>query len=234
MDNSTYTALSKLPRSSKVTEDFFPAHTHKNKEAKFQKFPTKNPPSENQKKFLDLISDNAASLLQSEIDKEKNNSEEMVASVQNDPRNLTGGVPLAPLASSLTGPTTVSGAFSIDPSTEVMDLFDKMVDKITVMHQTGVTETEFSLEGAQFASSRFYGSKVVIQEFSTAPKAFNIQFVASPEAVTLMQAHAGDLMAAFQQGNYAFSINRLDTRIAPAHRGIFVRKEQVTRDKEEK
>lgn len=116
---------------------------------------------------------------------------------------------------------------------EIMNLFDRMVGVMTVMTMSGISETTFILNAPQFASSVFFGTQIIIQEFSTAPKAFNIQINGNPQAVALFQGNADDLMAAFQAGNYNFRINRLETGYL-SERPLFKRKEKAGgKDKEQ-
>ncbi len=109
---------------------------------------------------------------------------------------------------------------------QIQELFDRMVGVMTVMNLSGMTETVITLNAPQFASSVFFGSQIIIQEFSTAPQAFNIQLNGTPQAVALFQGNADDLMAAFQAGNYNFRINRLETGHL-AERPLFKRKEKA-------
>ena len=147
----------------------------------------------------------------------------------------TGGVPLIPggelpLESlPLTVPEPIQ-AERVTPYTrlhpQVAELFDRMVGSMTVMTHSGMTETTLNLTTPQFASSVFFGSQIIIREFSTAPKAFNIQINASTAGVALVEKNADDLMAAFQHGNYAFRINRLETGYT-SERPLFKRKEKA-------
>jgi hypothetical protein len=109
---------------------------------------------------------------------------------------------------------------------QVMELFDRMAGVMTVMTLSGMTETTITLNAPQFASSVFFGAQIIIQEFSTAPKAFNIQLNGNPQAVALFQGNADDLMAAFQAGNYNFRVNRLETGYL-SERPLFKRKEKT-------
>ena len=115
---------------------------------------------------------------------------------------------------------------------QVMEMFDRMVGVMTVMTMSGVSETTITLNAPQFASSVFFGTQIIIQEYSTAPKAFNIQLIGTPQAVALMQTNEDDLMAAFQAGNYNFRVNRLDTGYL-AERPLFKRKEKTSGEKDE-
>jgi hypothetical protein len=109
---------------------------------------------------------------------------------------------------------------------QVMEIFDRMVGVMTVMNMSGMTETTITLNAPQFASSVFFGTQIIIQEFSTAPQAFNIQLNGTPQAVALFQGNVDDLMAAFQAGNYNFRVNRLETGYL-TERPLFKRKEKA-------
>jgi len=114
---------------------------------------------------------------------------------------------------------------------EIFALFEKMVSTIMVMHDSGVTETVIHLSPADF--SLFAGAQIVVREFSTAPKAFNIEFQGNAQNTVLFDQNMGDLMAAFQYGNYNFKINRMESSLLAADRPLFHRKEAAG-DKEEK
>lgn len=96
--------------------------------------------------------------------------------------------------------------------TSIQELFTRMLGVITVMNLTpGVTETTFILNSPQFASSVFFGSQIIIKEFSTAPQVFNIQLNGSQQATTAFQSNLTTLAAAFQEGSLNFKVNRLET-----------------------
>jgi hypothetical protein len=151
------------------------------------------------------------------------------------PGEETGGAPL-PLPGELPGlagppptPEALPSYANIHP--QVMELFDRMVGVMTVMSMSGITETVITLNTPQFASSVFFGSQIIIQEYSTAPQAYNIQLNGSAQAVALFQGNADDLMAAFQAGNYNFRVNRLETGHL-TERPLFKRKEKAGGEKE--
>jgi hypothetical protein len=135
---------------------------------------------------------------------------------------LPAGVPL-PSSASLPPYTNLTP--------QVMEMFDRMVGVMTVLTLSGVSETTFTLNAPQFASSVFFGTQIIIQEYSTAPRAFNIQLIGNPQAVALMQDSENDLMAAFQAGNYNFRVNRFETGYL-TERPLFKRKEKPSREKE--
>ncbi|QZA58371.1 hypothetical protein [Candidatus Rhabdochlamydia porcellionis] len=115
-------------------------------------------------------------------------------------------------------------------SYQISQLFDRMAGVMTVMELSGTTETELTLSGEEFASSVFYGARITITEYSTAPKAFNVQLSANPEAVALFQGNMPNLLANFASGNYAFSIHRLETNVE--ERPLFKRKESFGSDQQ--
>lgn len=116
-------------------------------------------------------------------------------------------------------------------SYQISQLFDRMVGIITVMDASGIKTTEFILSGEEFAASIFYGARITITEYSTAPKAFNVQLSANPEAIALFQGSMPNLLANFESGNYAFRINRLDTSVLK-ERPLFKRKEPSGSDQQ--
>ncbi len=134
-----------------------------------------------------------------------------------------------PAAVPLPSPEALPPYATLTP--QVMELFDRMVGVMTVMTMSGITETTINLTAPQFASSVFFGTQIIIQEYSTAPRAFNIQLIGTPQAVALMQGNADDLMAAFQAGNYNFRVNRLETGYL-TERPLFKRKEKPSGEKE--
>ena len=108
---------------------------------------------------------------------------------------------------------------------EILALFERMVSVISVMHDAGITETTIHLT-SEMAGSMFAGAQIVIREFSTAPKAFNIEFIGNAQNTALFEQNVASLLAAFQSGNYNFSIHRLESSLLPAEKPMFHRKEK--------
>ena len=107
----------------------------------------------------------------------------------------------------------VEGITGIEPSAQVSELLEKLVDRIVHLHENGISETTFFLDGEAFTSSVFQGSKITITEYSTAPKIFNIQFAGDPKAIHLLEAHAAAMLNALQNGHFGFDVNRIDTSL---------------------
>ena len=93
--------------------------------------------------------------------------------------------------------------------------------------ESGINETTIHLNSAEYANSRFAGSQIVIREFSTAPLAYNIELIGTPQNAALFEQNVGSLMNAFQAGHHNFTVNRIDTRLASQRpdKPVFHRKE---------
>ncbi len=143
-------------------------------------------------------------------------------------QSISGDAPITtPLTEAQAFPlASVSGLPSyISP--QVYALFEKMVGVITVMVESDVKETSITLNSPEFASSAFFGSQIIIQEYSTAPNQFNIQIIGNADAVKIFEGNAQDLLASLNSGKYNFRINRLDVSEKPLVR----RKEKLSDEK---
>lgn len=125
-------------------------------------------------------------------------------------------------------PTLIEATPYAHFSPAVLALFERLVGVMTVMTQSGVTETTISLSSDQFKSSSFFGSEIVIREYSTAPKQFNVEVRSNPEAAAQFQANIPNMELAFRNGKYNFGIHRLETSIKR------IEDEPVSRDKKDK
>lgn len=127
--------------------------------------------------------------------------------LQNSPEHITSQ------EASVESSQPVSSPFAnLHP--QVVHLFEKMVGVMMIMEHSGKKETTLSLDNPQFEKSVFYGSKIVITEYSTAPLEFNIEISGNQQAIDLMGANANELVAAFEAGKYNFKLNRLDLSLS--------------------
>jgi hypothetical protein len=105
-------------------------------------------------------------------------------------------------------------------------LFEKMASCMIVMNSSHETETTLFLDNPHFASSSFFGTQITIREFTTAPKAFNIEIVSNPQAIALIDASKMEMLLSFQNGHFNFTVHRFDTHIqGNEDRPLFHRKE---------
>jgi hypothetical protein len=116
---------------------------------------------------------------------------------------------------------------------EIEAMFEKMAGTMIVMTSAGDAETTLFLDSSEFSQSPFYGTRITIKEFSTAPKAFNIEIASNALALQRINAHKPALLTAFAKGDFNFSIGRLDTEIQVEDRPFFHRKEAASQDEED-
>jgi hypothetical protein len=152
-----------------------------------------------------------------------------------EPSGSAGVVPLtcAPLPASALEISPISSSQSVGMPDEIEALFEKMAESMLLISSEGRTETTLFLDSPQFDHSPFYGTRITIQEFSTAPKAFNVEIAASSWALMQIDTHKAALLTAFAKGDFGFSIHRLDTELQETDHPLFQRKEAVSQDDEE-
>jgi hypothetical protein len=108
-------------------------------------------------------------------------------------------------------------------SPEALSIYFHMVGTIVaIVSPRGDSRTEFILNSPTFANSKFYGSTISIERFSTAPYQLNIRLTGSNEAVNLFNQNIPNLLAAFEKGKFPYVVNRIDA----VYRPLFRRKEE--------
>lgn len=110
-------------------------------------------------------------------------------------------------------PESTTALSSVLSSIEIAELFEQMASTIIVMSSTEEQKTTLFLNSSKFSSSPFFGTRITIKEFSTAPKAFNIEIASNPAALDLLSIHKEALVAAFESGRFPFSVHRLETQL---------------------
>ncbi|HEY2810744.1 MAG TPA: hypothetical protein VGJ00_05095 [Rhabdochlamydiaceae bacterium] len=135
-----------------------------------------------------------------------------------------------PVASAAT--SSVASTAALSPlSVEVEALFEKMAATMLVMTSSGEQETTLFLDGSQFSSSPFFGTRITIKEFSTAPKVFNVEIALQQAALHLLAAHTGSLLAAFESNRFAFSVHRLTTELQEENSLYYRRNQEENNDR---
>lgn len=109
---------------------------------------------------------------------------------------------------------------------ETVPLFFQMVGAMYWMiSPPGVNRTEFVLNHPAYINSKFYGARILIEKYTSAPDSFNIRLTGSDAAVTAFKEHIPTLLTAFQKGNFPFRIHRMDADYN-TDRPVFRRKER--------
>jgi len=120
----------------------------------------------------------------------------------------------------------VSNDLKVGLTPEVTPVIEHMVGQILVMStKEGIMQTEILLNNPEMENSVFYGSKIVLEKYSTAPDSFNIRLTGTPEAVTIFNGNIDILMESFNRGNFNFRIGRIEAT-HEAGRPLFRRKER--------
>jgi hypothetical protein len=139
--------------------------------------------------------------------------------------------PVAPPPATPLGPLFIAPAPDVAPAymqlnSEMLALFEKMTSQIFIMQTNGINETTINLNTPEFASSRFFGAQIVIKEYSTAPLAFNIEFLGSPQNSLYFEQNIASLRAAFAGEERKYSIHRIESRLSKQEKPLFRRKEK--------
>ena len=112
--------------------------------------------------------------------------------------------PIAPVAETQATPSYTR----LTP--EVHELFEKMGGVMVVQLDKGVTTTTMNIN---MPNSVFNGTQVILDQYSSAPHAYNLQLIGSPEAVKLFTSNMGQLENSFKQANFNFEVNILNPSI---------------------
>jgi hypothetical protein len=105
-------------------------------------------------------------------------------------------------------------------------LLEKIEGALIIVSKTDVEQTSFLLSG----SSSLAGTEIVIREYSTAPKAFNIEIIASSQIMAQLAPHMPGLLAALRAEHQPFLVNRVDALLSKQERPLFERKGPVERE----
>jgi hypothetical protein len=151
------------------------------------------------------------------------------AEQQGSPATTPASTTLGPLF--IAPPPQVAPAYTL-LNGEMLALFEKMVSQIFIMQANGLNETTIHLNTSEFSSSIFSGAQIVIREYSTAPLAFNIEFLGTAQNTLYFEQNIASLRAAFASEKRNYSIHRIDSRLQQkGEKPLFHRKEK-TSDKE--
>ncbi len=138
-----------------------------------------------------------------------------------------------PYSSALSAHLNAASTSSAERPQAIDALFETMVSEVQFLHASGDSKTTFFLNGAEFAGSPFFGSQILIEEFSTAPKMFNITFVSGPQGASLFHMQIAALAQHFKQKDLPFSVHRLEVELAKEEESLWLSKERDNSDKEE-
>jgi len=138
-----------------------------------------------------------------------------------DPLFCTPYLPVNPQSVNLIHSVT---PVAIPISDQVYALMECMGSEMIVMTSEGSTKTTLILDDELFNNTLLESAEITIEEFSSAPKIFNVTISAGPKGVEMVRTHMEEFLKLFQEKKFGFSINRIDTEIASS-KPLFSRKE---------
>ncbi|MCX6987809.1 MAG: hypothetical protein NT065_06630 [Chlamydiae bacterium] len=112
---------------------------------------------------------------------------------------------------------------------EIAAIFEKIGAEMILIHNEGCVQTTLYCKDEFLDSSLFHDMEITIEEFTSAPKVFNINIKAGPQAIELLSVRIEEFMKLFQERKFGFSIHRIDTELSAA-KPLFSRKQQDHED----
>lgn len=114
-----------------------------------------------------------------------------------------------------------------------LTFFDRVCGEILITDAAGYQKTSIVLPKEGGPDSLFAGAIVTIEEYSTAPKIFNVSIIAGEEGIGLLQTHMAGFFQLLETRNFSFGIHKIDTYISTDPRP-FAREESGGQDQEDK
>jgi hypothetical protein len=144
------------------------------------------------------------------IEPEKKEADALTAQASN---NLIAPL-LPPMSQAPSAPESLPQGSYLSPQTH--ELFQTMVGLVMMKQLTSEgmqgTQMEISLNNPEYQNSLFYGLKIVITEYKTAPGSYNLELQGNGVQNARLSAESAKLISAFNDNRYnlPFTINRLD------------------------
>jgi hypothetical protein len=93
---------------------------------------------------------------------------------------------------------------------EMNQFFKELVSELVLLNSSGKSETMITIASPHLQTSPLYGMQILITEYSSAPKSFNVELYASPTALALVAPHIKEFTSTFDKNKFAFDIHRLE------------------------
>jgi hypothetical protein len=129
--------------------------------------------------------------------------------------------------------TTSKKIGNVKLPSELLPVFEHMVGTILTLQKEkkGVFEIQIILNNPKFEHSRFYGARIILERYSTAPDSFNIILKGPNEAVAIFQENIEGLYKAFKKADVDFSIGNISAEYE-SYKPLFKRKPAAGFEKE--
>lgn len=112
---------------------------------------------------------------------------------------------------------------------ELVPIFEHMIGSLFFLEKKGMSSMTVILDNEKFASSRFYGSKITFEKYSTAPNSYNIRLTGSQEAVTIFNDNLDGLYKTLQKADLDFDVGRVYAEYDQT-KPLFKRKPKIGKD----
>jgi len=114
-------------------------------------------------------------------------------------------------------------------NTEIVTLIEKLGAEMILMTSEDANHTTIRLGDNYPQGSVLNNLEISIQEFSTAPKIFNVTLTSTPESLEKISPYINQLLNVFRERKFDFSINRIETEISSG-KPLFCRKKESEND----
>ncbi len=143
----------------------------------------------------------------------------------------TASIPLpSPEASASPTPPSDAPVYT-KLSSEMYELLETVSGVILIEKNESKTSTIVTLN---MPNTVFNGSKLVLDQYSTAPMIYNIQLLGSPEAVKVFAENLSSLSQSFEAMQYNFEVKLLQPILITKSQKHLIRRKSGLGDKEEK
>jgi hypothetical protein len=112
---------------------------------------------------------------------------------------------------------------------DILSLIDNIGAEMILMNTDGVQETTLNLGNKYPSGSILNGLEIIISEFNTAPKIFNIKLICPYPSIEKITPHIPQIIQVFRERKFDFSVNRIDTEIS-SDKPLFCRKHESEND----
>ena len=177
------------------------------------------------------------SLLTDELDNIAQRKEVFTTSLSDEKKEeeepeLCINTPPCPYIPTIQGPTKNLVSNKVEKfslNTEILTLIEKLGAEMIIMTTEDSNHTTIHLGDNYPQGSVLNNLEISIQEFSTAPKIFNVTLTSSPESLEKISPYISQLLNVFRERKFDFSINRIETEISSG-KPLFCRKKESAND----
>ena len=110
--------------------------------------------------------------------------------------------------------------FFIEPASKTpiasplaIEIMEKASTALVMLFHEGNSTTTVTLDDSFSTLPELSGSQIIIEEFSSAPKVFNVRICTTAQGLQALEGHLPSLVQLFEERKFGFSINRIETEL---------------------